>query len=375
MAKKELKANCLFGARYMLTQVEALQDEIQGALVGEDIEHVHQMRVASRRMRNGLNLFMDCLSKKKGTAWRDEIRKITKALGAARDLDIQIDLLNRCLSEALEDRYKPGYNRLLLRLKQQRAKAQQKVNQTLTNLQEAGILDRMQTQLVEMTAGSENIYLYSPSLYQQAFEAIRANLDAFLGYEGYIYEPENIRELHAMRIEGKHLRYTLEIFAPIYGNALDLHIRAMKDIQDLLGEIHDNDVWIAWLPKFIQKEQLRIEAYFGNKGPLRRLLPGLNHFMQDRQDVRDEEYRTFLSTWETLQYEQAWTALREIISAPINIEAALVHLPPDAGDVPGVPQTEAKTTAFEIELTDQDLPDAPDPSTPTDLADQTGQED
>jgi hypothetical protein len=57
-----------------------------------------------------------------------------------------------------------------------------------------------------------------------------------------------------MRIAGKHLRYTLEIFAPIYGHALDPHIRAMKNIQDLLGEIHDNDVWISWLPEFIALE-------------------------------------------------------------------------------------------------------------------------
>jgi CHAD domain-containing protein len=371
MVKKDLQANCLFGARYMLTQVEALQAEIQGAQVGDDIEHVHQMRVASRRMRNGLGLFMDCLSKKKGAAWRDEIRKITKALGTARDLDIQIDLVNRCLSEPLEDHYKQGYDRLLLRLQQQRTKAQDKVHQTLTDLQDGGILDRMQVQLKEMTTGSENIYLYTPSLYQQAFEAIRENLEEFLGYEAYIHDPENIKELHAMRIAGKHLRYTLEIFAPIYGNALDLHIRAMKDLQDLLGEIHDNDVWTAWLPKFIKKEQGRIEDYFGTKEPLTPLLPGLNYFIADRQRVRDEDYHTFLSTWETLHYENAWAVLNEIIRTPIDIEAALAHRPLDATAVPAVPETEPETGVFEVELTDQDIPDSPDPAEHTYLADET----
>jgi CHAD domain-containing protein len=101
MGKNDRKANCLFGARYMLTQVEALQNEIQGALVGDDIEHVHQMRVASRRMRNALNLFRDCLSDKKAKAWGDEIRKITKSLGNARDLDIQIELIDRCYAASL----------------------------------------------------------------------------------------------------------------------------------------------------------------------------------------------------------------------------------------------------------------------------------
>ena len=326
MGDKTLSANCLFGARYMLTQVEALQGDIQGALVGEDIEHVHQMRVASRRMRNGLDLFKDCLSKKKVQSWRKEIRKITKALGNARDLDIQLDLLNRCYEQGLEERIKPGYNRLLLRLKQRRALAQDKVNRTLDGLQQGGILDRMEKQLKALTAGSEHIYLYTPSLYQHAFEAISSNLEEFLSYEGYIHDPDNIEELHAMRIAGKHLRYTMEVFGTIYGTALDPHIRAMKDVQDLLGDIHDNDVWIDWLPKFIENEKERIEDYFGNTGPLKRLLPGLHYFLEDRKRIREQQYRAFLSTWETLKYEKAWSIMMEIIEAPINIEAALAQL-------------------------------------------------
>jgi CHAD domain-containing protein len=358
MGKKTLKANCLFGARYMLTQVEALQDEIEGALVGEDIEHVHQMRVASRRMRNGLALFQDCLAKKRAKAWQDEIRKITKALGNARDLDIQIDLLNRYYAHGLEDRIKPGYNRLILRLKQQRTLAQDKVRRTLGNVQQGGILERMEKQLKALTAVSEHVYLYTPSLYRQAFTAISSNLEAFLSYEGYIHEPENIEELHAMRIAGKHLRYTMEIFAPIYGNTLDPHIHAMKDVQDLLGEIHDNDVWIDWLPKFIAKEQARIEDYFGNKGPLKRLLPGFNHFMEDRQRVRDQEYRTFLSIWENLQYENAWSVLTEVIKAPINIEAALAHLSPNSEDLADASKTAGDESGM-VELTKPDILDSP----------------
>ena len=356
MGKNDQKANCLFGARYMLTQVEALQAEIQGALTGEDIEHVHQMRVASRRLRNGLGLFKEFLPNKHVKIWQKEVRVITKALGQARDLDIQIHLLNRCTTETLDDRNKPGYNRLLLRLRQQRALAQDKVNQTLNDLQEKGTLDRMAVTLTKLTAGTESFYLYTPSLYQQAFKAISSNLDDFLSYEGFIHHPQNIAELHAMRIDGKHLRYTLEIFAPIYGHALEPHIRAMKNIQDLLGEIHDNDVWIAWLPEFIELEGDRIEDYFGNRGPLKRLLPGLYHFLENRQRVRDEDYQAFLSVWETLKYENAWKVLQEIIKAPMNIEAALAQLTLDSEGL--ISEQSQNETLPDPQATDS-LPDAP----------------
>ena len=359
MGKNDRKANCLFGARYLLTQVEALQAEIDGALVGEDIEHVHRMRVASRRLRNGLNLFENCLSKNKANTWQKEIRVITKALGRARDLDIQIDLLNRCYAGSLEERYKPGFNRLLLRLRQQRTSAQQKVTQTLLNLQTSGTLGRMGTQLTTLAARSNRLYLYTPSLYQQAFESINTSLEAFLIYESYIYNPENITELHAMRIAGKHLRYTLEIFAPIYGNALDAHIRAMRNVQEFLGEIHDNDVWIAWLPEFIEQEQTRIEDYFGHRGPLKRLLPGLHFLIGDRQRARQETYQSFLATWETLKYEHAWQVLREVIKAPMNIETALAHLVPDAESVSPetAPEEQAPEPTPDKHSPDQNSPD------------------
>jgi len=217
-----------------------------------------------------------------------------------------------------------------LRLRQHRTLAQEKVNQTLLNLQTAGTLGRMEIQLTTLAARSNRLYLYTPSLYQQAFEAINTCLEAFLSYESYIHNPENITELHAMRIAGKHLRYTLEIFAPIYGNALDVHIRAMRNVQELLGEIHDNDVWITWLPEFIEQERARIEDYFGHRGPLKRLLPGLHFLIEDRQRARQKTYQSFLATWETLKYEHAWQVLREIIKAPMNFETALAHLVPDA---------------------------------------------
>lgn len=326
MGKNNPKAVCIFGANYLLTQVKSLETDFDGALRSQDIEYVHRLRVASRRMRNGFQIFNDCLPPKKAKAWQDKIRQITHTLGAARDLDIQITLLNQLIEDGLDEKFKPGYRRLRLRLKQSRTKAQEKINQLILEMREDGLLMQIHKRLEKMAAGVENAYLFTPSLYQKAFSQIDSALSDFLSYQDAIQEPENIQKLHAMRIAGKHLRYTLEIFAPIYNQALIPHLQVMKDVQDQLGEIHDDDVWIEWLPKFIAKEQTRIETYLGHTGPLKKLLPGFNNLIEDRKFSRDKKYRLFLLTWETLQNENVWEELKEIINTPINVESALEHL-------------------------------------------------
>lgn len=372
MGKKIPQAPCIFGADFMRQQVKGIEDEIENVLTGEDIEYIHRTRVASRRLRNGLELFKDCLPKKKATTWQDYIRKITHSLGKARDLDIQIALLNRLYDETLDEKYKPGFRRLLLRLKQRRAKAQKQVNRALMDLQESKSLKKMRGHFEALSANADDIYLFTPSLYQRSFTAINRALSDFLSYETYIHTPENIDKLHAMRLAGKKLRYTLEIFAPIYKQALIPHVQVMKEIQDQLGAIHDDDVWVSWLPKFIDKEQSRIEDYFGNTGPLKRLLPGLHYLQQDRTQSRDEDYQVFLSTWETLQEEDAWETLRSVIMAPINVEAALAHLEseerPDSGSKKDVGTAALPSNEISAQAQNHNVPDGNSPTAVDDSA-------
>ncbi len=334
MGKTIQNAVCIFGAGFILDQLYNLQKEFDGTLDGTDIEYVHRMRVATRRLRSGFTCFKDCLPKKKSKLWRDEIRRITHALGDARDLDIQIDCLNKLYDESLAPNYKPGYHRILLRLKQGRSKAQRKVTKKLKELKDNEILSEMLSRFEKLASYSGDMYLYAPSLYQRAFNNINKNLDEFLSYQEDIRDPEKMDRLHAMRIAGKQLRYTIEIFSPIYDKALLPYVQIMKEVQDLLGTIHDDDIWVSWLPKFIEEEKARVEEYFGNTSALNKLLPGINHLIENRQKDRDETYQSFIATWDTLQSENAWEYLKEIIHAPINVDAAVAYLEVKEQDEP-----------------------------------------
>src|SRR6266699_3130798 len=69
-----------------------------GAREGEDPLHVHQMRVATRRMRAALRLFADVQPAEAG-GLNDELNWIAGQLGAARDLDVQVRRLREAAAE------------------------------------------------------------------------------------------------------------------------------------------------------------------------------------------------------------------------------------------------------------------------------------
>ena len=314
MNEVEKTAVYTIGARFVLFQTSQFEAEIDGALICDDIEYVHRMRVASRRLRNALEVFEEYFPENCAKKWRHEMKGITKALGNARDLDIQIQLIEEKLQEVTDEMYKPGYERLLLRLRQARARAQKKVAMAIHSIQENQNLEEIKAQLI--VPPIEQQQDFSSALYAFAQDAINQGLDKFLSYQEFMRTPNNNEKLHAMRIAGKHFRYTMEIFAPLYQEEVNPFIEIMKGIQDRLGEIHDCDVWIAWLPDFLQQEQDRTEVYFGRSRSLARFLPGIQHLIEDRKQCRQVEYQAFIADWHRLISDNTWEKLRVTIQNP-----------------------------------------------------------
>ncbi len=90
----------------ILPLLDAFLGEIDGVRSGRDIEHIHRMRVASRRLRAALPLFKSCFPKEKFRKWMPELQKITRALGDARDTDVQIAFLLRLKEKRVRKQYR-----------------------------------------------------------------------------------------------------------------------------------------------------------------------------------------------------------------------------------------------------------------------------
>ncbi|MCW4025012.1 MAG: CHAD domain-containing protein [Candidatus Bathyarchaeota archaeon] len=81
---------CKFGSKTILKLLESFGSNIDGVIENKDVECVHKTRVASRKLRAALPLFKICFPEDKYKKWFKEIKKVTRLLGEARDLDVQI---------------------------------------------------------------------------------------------------------------------------------------------------------------------------------------------------------------------------------------------------------------------------------------------
>ncbi|MBP7689406.1 MAG: CHAD domain-containing protein [Thermoflexales bacterium] len=334
----EFNSYQLFGAEALRQRLPALNAQLAGVRSAEDIEAVHQMRVATRRLRAAFALFAECLPNKRGEEWQREIKRITQALGAARDTDVQFEWLRKFLAKSTDPAWRPGINRAMLRLHQQRQRLQIKVVEALDRLEASRTLDDLGTLLRDQVvqARLNAVDPYATEVYLRAAEAIRLQLEHFLAYDVYVYQPEHSTELHAMRIAAKHLRYTLEIFAELYKDTLKQPLKVVKEMQELLGDLHDSDVWIDFVPQFMLEERARTADYFGVDTYADRFVPGLQALQADRQRYRQKCYEDFVVAWEHALADDVWNRLRERIT--VDVVAAPPIEPAASTESPSEPQ-------------------------------------
>lgn len=110
------------------------------ARAGETPEGVHQMRVASRRLRAAMDVAVDIYPKKWFTRLHKSVKQMTDALGEVRDCDVQLDALRAQRNDA-PPRERPGIDRLIEHREHDRDAARRRLTDFLDDLDARGITD------------------------------------------------------------------------------------------------------------------------------------------------------------------------------------------------------------------------------------------
>jgi CHAD domain-containing protein len=216
-----------------------------GARLGDDIEDVHQLRVATRRLRSDLHSFAPLLDHERLAPVRVELGWLGRVVGAVRDTDVLAARLADHVT-ALPDVYAPGVTPLLSVLDREASIARSIM---LTVLRDARYLELLDT-LVELAASPP--FVKRSKLAKRSPHKIAAAIAQrpWRRLSGAVAElgPEpSDAELHQVRILAKRCRYAAEAVAPLGGKPAARFAAAVADVQTVLGDHQDTVLAESWL--------------------------------------------------------------------------------------------------------------------------------
>jgi len=222
-----------------------------GTRSGEQIEDLHGMRVATRRMRAAWRVFGDGFRPRRTKRLRDRLRVVAGRLGAVRDLDVQLEAATTHQA-GLAPAEAAAFEPLVAAWRDEREAARIVL---LRELDSAGYVRLVEDYRVFVVAEGEAA-LAPPSPVSPHRVRDTAGSRIWLAYEQVrAYESvlrwADIETVHQLRIAAKWLRYTLEFFREALGPEVDLLIPRVVALQDHLGWLHDADVTIALTRRFL----------------------------------------------------------------------------------------------------------------------------
>jgi CHAD domain-containing protein len=119
-----------------------LFDQSANVLDTSDIERVHDMRVATRRLRAVLEIFAPCFEPTLHRGVLGDVKSLADALGERRDPDVHIDAL-QTFEAAVAEADRPGIESLVARLRQDQAAGNTTVSRALEELERSDLGGRL----------------------------------------------------------------------------------------------------------------------------------------------------------------------------------------------------------------------------------------
>ncbi len=220
-----------------------------------DPEHVHRLRVGCRRADAAWLAFRPLLGGK-AKRLRKGLQKIRRAAGPGRDADV---LLDRLKAET-----GPGQEYVVARLKRQRANAQQALLEIAKEVESGSLDRRLQRCLEGLEKMSSKMSSQGTPTTFDAFaqSALRTASQKMFRLAGL--EHPTVSQLHELRIAGKRLRYSIELFHSAFPTALREDVYPLVEkIQARLGRLNDHATaqamfqgWLGSLPSDERAAQL-----------------------------------------------------------------------------------------------------------------------
>ncbi len=277
-----------------------------GTRLGEDIEALHDMRVATRRMRAAFRVFGDFYKPRALKKHLKRLRATGRALGAVRDLDVFMEKIAH-YQDGLPEAERGGMEPLLDAWRARREQARAEMLTHLDSEAFTGFVEDFADFLATPFAGAQQaealVRHVAPRLIYERLEAVRR-------YET-ILDTAPIETYHALRIDFKRFRYTLEFFQEVLGPEAGAVIEEVKGMQDHLGDLNDAHVAGGILQEFVAHYE-RSQA--GVPVAERRSIDRVIQYMADRAAEQHRLLTTFPEAWARFNRAEVRRALASAVA-------------------------------------------------------------
>ncbi|HEX5470945.1 MAG TPA: CHAD domain-containing protein [Lacipirellulaceae bacterium] len=264
-------------------------------LAHHDIEHVHRLRVATRRAVAALQLYHGFVSRKPARWLKKRLRKIRRAAGDARDLDV----LKMRIEEEHGERFAP----VLALITQERQSVQPAIVQIAARCGKNHKFIRKTAKLLDRIGADKSHDDIAPSLAFRdwAADQLANAVQPLLGSTPP--RSADAAMLHAFRIQAKALRYTIELLAPVFGPELRSEVYpVVEELQERLGRIQDHvtaqqsfEKWIE-SGRYVSQEQMLKELVEDESHRMDASVQEFHHWWTDE---RIDQLRRALHTLST----------------------------------------------------------------------------
>jgi CHAD domain-containing protein len=279
-------------------------DHESGARAGQDIEHLHDMRVATRRLRAAFVLFGDYYAPMTISYYVKYLRRIGRALGAVRDLDVFLEKARGFLA-TLPDAEQSSLDPLLASWQANREQARRQMLALLDSPRYQGFCRAFDLFTSTPGLGASTIVGAPKEQSAQPAPLILAYIAPTLVYqrlaEVRAFEPllpsAPVTLLHQLRIACKRLRYTLEFLEETLGAEAKEVIKEVVVMQDHLGNLQDAVVATDLLRGFLNEWAERQKS----DGAAQQVdIHGVTQYLAMKQAETIELLRAFPAAWQRL---------------------------------------------------------------------------
>lgn len=265
-------------ARYQGDQLDRLRKHLQQAMATGDIEAVHDLRVASRRLHDALALTEAIRGHKRVSTARQLLKRIRKAYRRVRDLDVLRMSLSDPASAAVLDADSLAAIEVVFASRRQRALAAAK------RIARRSKVAKGLAAIEKLIASMARFAQRKPAVVEERLrDMLRQRAIALLAADPM----EEKADLHKTRIRVKQLRYSVQLLEECGClQAPDL-MAELTQMQTLLGQWSDRIVLVASLSRFAGRRRVLTSQTGISAVLFRHTAAQAQTLIEDRKQVLD----------------------------------------------------------------------------------------